>query len=326
MGSGGFALALASSLLACSLVTSLDGLSDGTGGLDGGEVSADAGGRVSQGTPTGGGSGSGSGAGAVDARSGAPIADAGGSPVPAPIVDASDDGSNGTGTDAAAAPDAGIDACVPTALACDGTVHACDGVIDEGCPSALTLGAPGPAQFLGGADGGTSFDDPCPAGQVLIGMGGATGQWIDAIYGICGAVALTTSTSTDPYTYAVTISPGATLPTRGTVGSGDVTWKGTCPANQAVVSVAGNSGVGMDHVTLSCARLQVSGSPGAFVLRHGSVTVLAPEGDTGGGSPFTPVVCTDPGVVRLVAGGAGQWVDQMSVACGVPALTLNHGS
>jgi hypothetical protein len=216
-----------------------------------------------------------------------------------------------------------VEACVPTALACDGKVHACNGVVDEGCPSAVSIGAAGSSQLLGGdTSSGTPFSDACPAGQVLIGVGGSTGQWMDSIYGICGTLQLHTSKATTPYTYAVTISAGATLPTRGTDGTTDTNWQVTCGADQAVVSVAGNSGLAMDHVILSCAPLLVTGSPGAFSLQQGSVTALPSQGDTSGGSPFTPVSCPSPQVIALISGTAAQWLNSLDVACATPSLSV----
>ena len=234
--------------------------------------------------------------------------------------------SSADGADVGASPiDSGsshVDACVPTTLACDGKAHACNGVIDEGCPSGLSIGSPGEAEYLGGSNGGSSFTTPCPSGQVLVGIGGSTGQWIDAVYAICGTLDLHATTSSTPYSYSVTIGGGATLTTEGTVGTSDTLWQANCPSNEAVVSVAGNSGVGMDHLTLSCAPLEITGSPGAFALHQGTVTTIAPEGDTGGGGPFTPVVCPDPQVVSLISGMAGEWVYNMSVACATPKLSL----
>jgi hypothetical protein len=316
--SGAF-VALASTLVGCSLLTSLEGL---TGGADGGQDGVDA--SLADVTP-------------------ATIADAGSDPDSgAMLVDSAPDPADGDGstdaeedsldarTDAREAdtgtipvPDAGhVDACIPTALVCDGKAHKCDGIVDEGCPSAIAIGAPGPSQILGSATGGGAFNDPCPAGQVLIGIGGSTGGWIDTIYGICGVLGLHTTTAVTPYSYDVTIAVGATLPTEGTLGSSDMLWQANCPTNQAVVAVAGNSGTGMDHVTLSCAPLTISGSPSSFALHQGTVTTLAPEGDVGGGSPFTPAVCPDPQVMSLVSGTAGQWVNTLGVACATPAITL----
>jgi hypothetical protein len=318
---GAFA-ALASTLVGCSLLTSLDGL---TGGADGGEEGGDA--SLADVTPAAAIADAGS-----DPDSAAVLVDS--APDPADAADGSTDAAEGSidaGSDAAREADTGVppeldaghvDACVPTALVCDGKAHKCDGVVDEGCPSAITIGAPGSSQILGTATGGTAFDDPCPAGQVLIGIGGSTGSWIDTIYGICGVLGLHATTSVSPYSYSVTIAMGTTLPTEGTLGGSDTSWQAKCPANQAVVAVAGNSGAGMDHVTLSCAGLTISGSPGSFALHQGTVTTLAPEGDVGGGSPFTPAICPDPQVMSLVSGTAGQWVNTLGVACATPQITV----
>ena len=297
-------MAVAVSANACSYLVS-------TSDLSGGGASGDAGpARASN----------------VEADSGIALHDAGPVAVVAPAADASPPAvpaplpppANG-----AAPPDASAsDACVATAPACDGKDHACDGIINKGCPSALTIGAPGPSQLLGGdPTAETPFSDACPAGQVLIGMGGSTGQWIDSIYGICGAVNLSAVTWTVPYTYAVTIAGGATLPTEGYFSWSDTSWEVTCPSDQAVVGVAGNSGAAMDHVTLACAPLVITGTPGAFELHQGTITALPPQGG-GGGSPFTPVACPDPQVITLISGSAGNSVDSLAVACAAPALDV----
>jgi hypothetical protein len=241
-------------------------------------------------------------------------------------AEATVDGSSEAESGGTQAPDAGhVDACAPTALACDGTAHACDGVIDKGCPNAITLGAPGQSQILGGTivqQASTAFSSPCPTGQVLVGVGGSTGSWMDAIDAVCGIVELATDTTTVPYTYSVTISVRATLPTAGTIGSSDALFSARCPPNQAVMGIAGTSGVAMDHIVLSCAPLTLSGSPGSFALHQGSVTTLASVGDTGGGSPFTPLTCPDPSAITLISGYAGQWLGELGVACAIPSLDL----
>ena len=71
----------------------------------------------------------------------------------------------------------------------------------------------------------------------------------------------------------------------------------------------------MDHVTLSCAPLVVTGAPGSFALKQGATTALPPQGDTGGGSPFTPVTCPSPGVITLLSGTAQQRLNSLDVAC-----------
>jgi hypothetical protein len=328
----GALLALASGLGACSLLTSLDGLSGGGG--EGGHDDASSIDGNAAGLSTGADAASDPDAlatmvneadGAEDASADDDTGtgdDTGAVDAGAETSESGADAAADAGHDGASPPDSGqVDACVPTALVCDGKVHKCDGVVDEGCPSAISIGSPGTSQLCGGTSGAAPFSDTCPSGQVLVGIGGATGQWIDAVYGICGVVDLHASTTSDPYTYSVTIGAGTTLPTEGTIGS-DTQWQAKCPANTAVVEVAGNSGSAMDQVLLSCAPLVITGSPGSFALHQGTVTTIAPEGDTGGGSPFTPVVCPDPQVMALIWGQAGSWVNEMGVACAKPKLSL----
>jgi hypothetical protein len=315
---------IGSTVGACSVLTSFDGLAGGTNGA---KSSA----PLSDGAVTS----------ALDDASGS--ADSGRSPIDpsdasTPITSGNDATAGDATTNDAATKDAGAtdaskphdaagagggDACVPTALACDGKVHLCNGVVNEGCPSAVGVGNFGSTQTLGGdTTTGTPFSDSCPAGQVLIGIGGSTGQWIDSLYGVCGTLGLTTSTTTTPYTYAVTITSGTTLPTRGTNGGTDTTWLASCPANEAVVGIAGNSGIAMDQLVLSCAPLLVTGSPSSFALTQGSSTTLPPEGDTTGGGPFAPVNCPSPQVIALVAGTDGQWMNSLGVACATPTITM----
>jgi hypothetical protein len=122
----------------------------------------------------------------------------------------------------------------------------------------------------------------------------------------------------------VTISAGTTLATEGVIGSGDTTWKASCPAHETVVGVAGNSGIAMDRLVLSCAPLTITGvpAPGSFALHQGDVTVLPGEGGTSGGSPFTPFTCPDPEVIALVSGNAGSWGDALGAGCTTPVVDL----
>jgi hypothetical protein len=307
---------IASTCVACEFIVPLDGLSTSASGAVDGSMSNEGGAGDASDPPE---AGAGREAGSATEGGGAREAGA--------TTEAGADAPSESGDGGTQRSDAGEarDACVPTPLACDGFAHACDGVIDEGCPSAVTFGAPGPSQILGGtvsSQASTAFSTACPAGQVLVGVGGSTGSWIDAAYGICGVAALATNTTKSPYAYSVTISHGATLQTEGSVGASDTPFTAMCPANEAVVGVAGNSGTGMDQLVLSCAPLKVSGAPGSFALHQGSVVTLPAVGDNGGGSPFTPFACPDPQVVTLLSGSEGQWLGQLGVACATPSVSV----
>ena len=222
-----------------------------------------------------------------------------------------------------AAPDASSSdaGCVPSALACDGLDHKCDGIVDEGCPSAVTFGAPttdGP--LWGNASGGVAFSDPCPAGQVLIGASGHLGSSLDGIGGLCGIASLNEDTTTTPHTYSIAITTGSLLPGHG--GTGSTAWTRQCPANQAVVGISGQSGQLIDGITIACASLVVSGSIGAYTIAQGTSNTLNYVGGTGG-SVFSPFACPSTQVARIIGGHAGNSLDALSISCGTPAFTLH---
>jgi hypothetical protein len=214
----------------------------------------------------------------------------------------------------------GVDGCVPTALVCDGLVHACDGVVDKGCPNGMTFGSPTTESPAWGGTGGTAFSDTCPDGQVLVGLAGQVGGYIDRINGICGTVAVAKNTSSVPYTYSVTIGAGTTLPSHGIQSS--TPHSAQCPADQAIVAIQGSSGNGVDAVQIWCAPLIVTGSPGAFTISQGVATAQPQWGGTGGGA-FAKFSCPDPQVVRVLAGRSGNSVDRLSVVCQSPMLIVN---
>src|SRR5262249_14602139 len=102
-------------------------------------------------------------------------------------------------------------------------------------PCALQLGTTEDTSLAGG-QGGTPFDDPCPPGQVLVGVQAGVTQGGVAMAGLgaaCGAVSVSSHGPS-----AVTLTPGGSLPTHG-VGS-DIQ-SVTCPAGQVVVGFDGKT-------------------------------------------------------------------------------------
>jgi subtilisin family serine protease len=130
---------------------------------------------------------------------------------------------------------------------------------------------------IGSEANGTSFEDACPAGQVLIGLSGSMSNATTSavhrqITGKCGVVQ-----TAGP---KVTITAAAALPTRGSTGVG--TWTRVCAANQVVVGFAGRSSTVVNQLTLACAPLTATSmSPGAAV-NVGTAVALAAAGGTGG--------------------------------------------
>jgi len=244
-----------------------------------------------------------------------------------------DDASGDDTTDASLSDDASADApsnegaagdavaeCVPTPLACDGLAHDCDGVVDKGCPSFLVYGAPSNPSAGWGGTGGSAFTDPCPGGEVLVGMTGKVSAYIDQIAAICGTVVLVENSTVTPHTYSVSISSTNTMTTRGIINTG-TTWTSRCGQDEVVVGAGGRSGGGLDAISLKCAKLLILGSPGSFEVKEGPVDTLPTQGGTGG-TAFADFMCGINQVVRTMAGRAGNSIDQLSLVCDTATVSV----
>jgi len=93
-------------------------------------------------------------------------------------------------------------------------------------------------------------DGSCPANQVITGLEGATGQWIERVYVYCAPLAVR----------QVSGRPTAVVeaPTRMEVPLGPPTPNPFaavhCPAGAIAVGIEGNSGFAVDLLALRCAR------------------------------------------------------------------------
>jgi subtilisin family serine protease len=130
---------------------------------------------------------------------------------------------------------------------------------------------------MGSEANGTSFEDACPAGQVLIGFSGSTSTATTAavhrqITGKCGVVQ-----TAGP---KVTITAAAALPTRGSTGT--AAWSRTCPANQVVVGFAGRSSTVVNQLSIVCAPLTAASMTAGAAVNVGTAAAVAGVGGTGG--------------------------------------------
>jgi subtilisin family serine protease len=184
--------------------------------------------------------------------------------------------------------------------------------------SAALVGSDSTTQ-VGNTIGGTAFNDACPAGQVLTGFAGSLSTTTTAavnrqIAAHCGVVQVTGAT--------VTIKAGATLPTRGPVGTS--AWTRDCPANQAVVGFSGHSGLLVDQIVLSCAPLSgtAGAATGSALAIGATTTALAAVGGTGG-TAFTAVKCATGEVATTSRVRTGDNLDAFGIACAKPTLAAN---
>jgi hypothetical protein len=177
--------------------------------------------------------------------------------------------------------------------------------------------------FVGGTGGGP-FDDVCPEGQVLIGFhAGAIGKGaaLSGLGAICGVVSLS---SLDPH--AITISPGQSLPSRGTSAS-DITSE-TCEAGQVVVGFDGqeltdmSGGPFVSTISLHCAPLVIDGLPSAPTISFGSMRVLPPLGSETAdmSAPVTVIDCPEGQIGAASRGRATSVVDAFWLGCAKPVI------
>ena len=150
-------------------------------------------------------------------------------------------------------------------------------------------------------DGGTAAanDYRCPAGYVLIGIGGRQGSWMDAAWGICGRV------RSDG-----TINSGDRRTTSRAGGSGGTSGAQVCPSGRALVGYTGNAGTYVNTIrTITCARWDSdrrvsTGSPYGYSL--------FPERS---GGFYSQTYCAYGMVGDGIRGQAGIYLDSFSVRC-----------
>ena len=176
-----------------------------------------------------------------------------------------------------------------------------------------------------GGTGGGPFDDLCPEGQVLIGFqAGAIGKGaaLSGLGAICGVVSLS---SLDPH--AITISPGKSLPSRGTSAS-DITSE-TCEAGQVVVGFGGRAltdmmsgGPFVSTLSLHCAPLVIDGLPSAPTISSGTIAVLPPLGSETANlsDPVTVIDCPEGQIGVASRGRATSVVDAFGLGCAKPVI------
>src|SRR5579859_667035 len=183
------------------------------------------------------------------------------------------------------------------------------------CPTSISFSGATQTPLRGGS-GGTAYTDACPTGQVVVGFmlvvhSSPPPAILGEIQVICGTISIS------PANCQVTISPGDTLPLRGSdVDQPPVTEM--CPPDQMVVAIQGGSGNYVDRAGAGCAPLLISRVGQAYQATVGAVTWLSVVGGLGG------VAFSDPCPTDQVVSGAfiqsGLWVDALSIICSAPAI------
>ena len=176
---------------------------------------------------------------------------------------------------------------------------------------------------LFGSIGGTTYEDRCPPGQLLIGFEGgavASGFYsgvLSKLRTLCGTPALPVGASP-----AITIGPGGVVPDagepRGSEAVSPAAVQVSCPANQVVVAIRGDT-IAKDFPPERdlVAYVEIACAPLAYV--NGAVTIgtATSAGGVGGasGTSAGPFECGPNEVAAGVRVHAGDIIDGMEARC-----------
>lgn len=143
----------------------------------------------------------------------------------------------------------------------------------------------------GGSGGGPFYDIGCQYGEVIVGLFGRRGNYVDAIGFMCQAIGSDGSLGAE-------YQKG---PFGG--GGGNPTWEVRCPQGEAVVGIHGRSGRYLDRLGIVCASPPFRGYP---TYRDG--------GGGWGGSEFIDN-CPHGYALRSIAMRWGSWMDGVAGRC-----------
>jgi hypothetical protein len=200
---------------------------------------------------------------------------------------------------------------------CDSLDNNCNGVVNDGCPTAISFVASANGPQYGGG-GGTAFSSPCIAGSALVGLAVRSGSEVDAVAARCAPITLTESTATNPYSYNATTGPVSTLTQYG--GGGGSAYSNACAANQVVIGLNLRAAGRVDQVQWICGTLAVTGAPGSLSVSRTPVATSPAYGGSGG-DPYS-YTCPDNQVVTGIFGRYGSRLDALGVICARPQLAL----
>jgi len=206
----------------------------------------------------------------------------------------------------------------PAARVCDGADNNCNGVVDDGCPSQIALGATSGGPIYGGS-GGTAYTSLCGENEVVVGVELRYGSEIDRLQLRCQPLGLLILTGTIPHTFRIDRTGSASLLT-AYGGTGGSIASYTCPSGEAVVGIQGRAATRLDALQVRCGSWAVAGTPGSFVVTR-TLGALSPFRGGNGGTAFT-YTCPDGGMLRGLAVRSGSRVDRVQPYCRTVGVTL----
>lgn len=157
---------------------------------------------------------------------------------------------------------------------------------------------------VAGGSGGTAFTLRCASDEILTGVRGRASSLVDRIEPRCVQV--------DPLGRTV----GLPVDRGFAGGNGGTSFSLGCPEYHAVSGIQGKAGSVIDQLRIKCGPL----ASGPKLASIGSVD--AGQAGGSGGNAFGPFDCVDNKPGRGLIGRAGNFVDQLRLACDFPANPL----
>jgi hypothetical protein len=203
----------------------------------------------------------------------------------------------------------------PSMELCNALDDDCDGMLNNGCPASIGIGAMSVGPSFGTATG--SFGEVnCGPGQAVVGATGYTGALVDRVQLTCQPITVSVDMLRSPdYGYPVVPSGGTTMTgfLGGAGGSGPV--GGSCPGSSVAIGIYGGSGASVDQLGLRCAPIELVRMGASFV----------PFTDFGMGTDTTPVgpatgtpygfLCGPGEVLVGLEGYTLSWLRQVTPHC-----------
>jgi hypothetical protein len=169
---------------------------------------------------------------------------------------------------------------------------------------------------------GPTSTDVCPDGQALVGYAlssvtpsNFTTALVSKIDPSCGTISVVSNQSD----CRIVLSPGDSLPTRGSHANGPPTVQ-NCPADQVVVAFKGRSGRDTDQLGFGCAPLEVIKVGTSFRISVGAVTFLGTVGGSGGSS-FQDACPSGQVAIGNKTSEENGFIGSFGLVCATPTLT-----
>ena len=158
--------------------------------------------------------------------------------------------------------------------------------------------AASPTQTAGGT-GGTRYDRACGDDEVMVGLSGKAGQWLDGMAPWCVPLGQNGRWQSAPHPLAST--------------GGDPPWpakpfKSICPTNSAVSGFSGKEGQYLNFLMIECRAL---GSDGRLT----GPLLPIPAGGGNEGTAFSSIRCADNQPATGAHGKSGIYVDSFGLKC-----------